>query len=60
MDLDKIKLENLEKNFEYVRLSKEIDSCDNIDQIKKIAKGFCKLYYKQQETLLTIGIPNDN
>lgn len=60
MDPDKIKLENLEKNFEYVRLSNEIDSCDDIEQIKNIAKGFCKLYYKQQETILSIGIPNVN
>lgn len=57
MDPDKIELENLEKNFEYVRLSNEIDNCSDIEQIKKIAKGFCKLYYKQQETLSTIGIP---
>ena len=56
MDPDKINLENLTKSFEYVRMSNEIDSCNDIDEIKNIAKCFCKLYYKQQETLSAIGI----
>jgi len=56
MDPDKINLENLTKSFEYVRMSNEIDSCNDIDEIKNIAKCFCKLYFKQQETLSAIGI----
>jgi len=58
MDPNKINLENLTKSFEYIKLSNEIDSCENIEQLKNIAKCFCKLYYKQQETLSIIGIPN--
>ena len=56
MDPDKISLENLTKSFEYVRMANEIDNCNDIDEIKNIAKCFCKLYYKQQETLSAIGI----
>jgi hypothetical protein len=51
MDPDKITLSNLSKSFEYFKLSKEIDSLDNIESIKNIAKAYCKLYLKQQEVL---------
>lgn len=56
MDTDKISLENLTKNFEYIRMANKIDSYTDIDKIKNIAKCFCKFYYKQQETLSVIGI----
>jgi len=54
MDLDKIELKNLTKNFEYCKLSSQIDNCQNLDEVKSIAKAFCKLYFKQQETMSTI------
>jgi len=57
MDPDNIKLSNLSKMFAYSQLASEIDSCDDSDTLKKIAKSFCKLYYKQQETMSIIGIP---
>lgn len=58
MDPNKIHLENLSKIFEYEKISREIDNCENIKQIKNIAKSFVKLYYKQEETLLQIGVKN--
>ena len=58
MDPDKIELRNLSKSFAYAKLASEIDSCDDKDILKNIAKSFCKLYYKQQETMQVIGIPN--
>lgn len=51
MDPDKITLDNLSKGFEYFKLSKEIDSLDNVESIKNVAKAYCKLYLKQQEVL---------
>ena len=60
MDPNDISLDNLSKSFEYTKLAGEIDSCRDIEQIKNIAKCFCKLYYKQQETMAAIGIPNGN
>ena len=60
MDPTDITLDNLTKSFEYTKLASEIDSCRDIEQIKNIAKCFCKLYYKQQETMTAIGIPNGN
>ena len=57
MDPDTIKLSNLTKSFEYTKLASEIDSCDDRDTLRNIAKSFVKLYYKQQETLSVIPIP---
>ena len=56
MDPDTIKLSNLTKSFEYTKLASEIDSCDDRDTLRNIAKSFVKLYYKQQETMQIIGL----
>jgi len=56
MDPDKIELENLSKSFEYFKISSEIDSMEDIEQIKNIAKCYYKLYLKQQEVVLSLGI----
>jgi hypothetical protein len=60
MDPDSIELSNLSKQFAYTKVASEIDSCDNRDELKNIAKSFCKLYYKQQETMKLIGIVDGN
>jgi hypothetical protein len=51
MNPDKIELENLSKSFEYFKLSAEIDSIDNMEDLKNIAKCYFKLYLKQQEVV---------
>ena len=58
MDPDSIELSNLSKSFEYTKLASEIDSCDDRDELRNIAKSFIKLYYKQQETMSVIGVQN--
>ena len=58
MDPNDIVLENLTKNFEYERIAREIDSCENIDQVKNIAKSYVKLHLKYQETLASLRIDN--
>ena len=58
MDPDSIELSNLSKMFAYTKIASEIDDCDDREMLKNIAKSFCKLYYKQQETMQVIGIPN--
>lgn len=49
MDPNEIELDNLSKSFEYIKASTEIDSINDIDELKKIAKCYFKLYLKQQE-----------
>ena len=60
MDPDQIEIGSLSKNFEYIKIANEIDSCDDRETLRNIAKSFCKLYYKQQETMQVIGIPDGN
>jgi len=49
MNPDSIELENLSKSFEYF-----IDSIENIDDAKNIAKCCFKLHLKQQEVMLKL------
>jgi len=56
MNPEDIELEDLSKIFEYEKISREIDTCENIEQIKDIAKSFVKLHLKQQEVILQIGL----
>jgi hypothetical protein len=56
MDPSKINLESFSKLFEYEKLAREIDNCDDIERLKNVAKSYVKLYFAQQETLLTLGI----
>lgn len=51
MDLNKIELEGLAKEFEYQKLVNELDKCDSIDEIRSIAKCYIRLHFKQQEVL---------
>ena len=57
MDPSNIELTNLAKSFAYTKLASQIDECEDKNELKNIAKAFCKLYYKQQETIATIGLP---
>ena len=59
MNPDEITLSSLTKSFEYTKIANEIDDCNSIDMLKDLAKSFCKLYYKQQETLSIIGTAPD-
>ena len=49
MNPDTIELSNLTKSFEYVKFSNQIDSINDIEDLRKLAKCYFKLYLKQQE-----------
>lgn len=55
MDPNDIKLDNLSKIFEYEKISREIDSCEDVELLKNISKSYVKLYFKQQETVASMG-----
>ena len=60
MDSDTIELKHLSKSFAYQQIATEIDNCDAREMLNNIAKSFAKLYYKQQETISIIGVPDGN
>ena len=51
MDPNKIKLEDVNKLFEYEKLSRDIDSIDDIEILRNYSKSYIKLYLKQQEVV---------
>jgi hypothetical protein len=51
MDPSKINLSNVTKLFEYEKISREIEQCDDVDILKNIAKSYIKLYFAQQEVI---------
>jgi hypothetical protein len=51
MNPDSIELQNLSKSFEYFKVASEIDSLEDIDDAKMVAKCYYKLYLKQQEVV---------
>jgi len=49
MDPSDISLESTSRLFEYEKLSREVENCDNIDELKKMCRCFIKLHLKHQE-----------
>jgi len=51
MNPDEITLEDLGKSFEYFKACTEIDSIEDVEDLRLIAKAYMKLYLKQQEVV---------
>lgn len=56
MNPDNIELENLSKSFEYFKYASEIDSIDDVEKLRDIAKCYYKLYLKQQEVVANLSL----
>jgi hypothetical protein len=56
MNPNEIELKNLNKIFEYERLSRELDNCENLEEIREKAKYCIKLYLSTLETFSNIGV----
>jgi len=55
MDPNDINLESISKLFEYEKHARLIDEM-NFEELKNFAKSYCKLYLRQQEVLVTLGM----
>jgi hypothetical protein len=55
MDPDKVKLESLNKLFEYEKLARDIDSIDDIETLRDLSKSYVKLYLSQQEAISNLN-----
>ena len=56
MDPNDIKLDNLSKIFEYEKISREIDSCNDVELLRNIAKSNIKLFLQQEEAIASLSI----
>tara|TARA_R110000868_G_scaffold68159_12_gene201555 strand:+ start:706 stop:912 length:207 start_codon:yes stop_codon:yes gene_type:complete len=52
MDPSEIELNSVTKLFEYEKISREIDQCNHIEDLKNIAKSYVKLNLAQLELFL--------
>jgi hypothetical protein len=55
MNPENIKLSNINKSFEYEKISRDIDSIDDLKTLKNLAKAYIKLYLQQQEIICNLG-----
>jgi hypothetical protein len=51
IDPNEIELESINKLFEYEKISRDIDSIDDIEIVKNFARAYARLYLKQQEVV---------
>ena len=58
MNPDDIQLTSVAKSFEYEKLAREVDTIDDIEDVKKMLKSYIKLYLKQKETFSSIAMMN--
>jgi len=55
MNPEEIKIESIDKLFEYEKHARLIEELD-FNELKKFAKLYCKLYIKQQEVISSLGM----
>jgi hypothetical protein len=55
MDPSKIEINSISKLFEYEKISREIENCEDIQLLKNISKSYVKLYFAQQECLTELN-----
>jgi hypothetical protein len=56
MHPDDIVLTNTAKLFQYQIQVREIDECDDIEELRVALKGVLKLFMKQQEVVASLGV----
>ena len=54
LDPESVKLSSLNKQFEYEKIARELDECNDLELMRRAAKCFLKLQLKQLETLSAI------
>jgi hypothetical protein len=56
MDHDQVKLESVSKLFEFEKISRELDTCTNIDLMRNLCKCYVKLYLALEERMQNMNL----
>jgi hypothetical protein len=56
MDHEDFKLESVSKLFEFEKISRELDTCTNIDLMRNLCKCYVKLYLGLEETMQKLDL----
>jgi hypothetical protein len=59
MDPNEIKLETVDKMFEFEKHSRVIDDL-SVEELRNFSKLYCKLYLKQQEVIKSLSVVGGN
>jgi len=55
MNPDEIELDTIDKLFEYEKISRELDSCADLNYLRNFCKCYFLLYMKQQEVVANMA-----
>ena len=58
MDPNSITLNTPSKSFAYEKMSRDIEDCKDVKILQNALRCYVKLYFKQQETMSIIGLPD--
>ena len=50
-----IELTSVSKNFEFEKLSRDIEDIEDVESLRNMLKCYVKLYFKQQETIASFA-----
>jgi len=53
---DKLELQSISKLFEYERISREIENCSDLDELKNLCKCYVKLYFSLEEMIQNLNL----
>lgn len=56
MEPDKLELQSISKLFEYERISREIENCSDLDELKNLCKCYVKLYFSLEEMIQNLNL----
>ena len=59
---DQFSFKSIAKQFEYEKICREIDSCSDVDDLRKMLKSYVQLHFRTQETImedLMLGLDKD-
>ena len=60
LDPSSVELSSPSKQFAYEQMSRDIEKCTDVKVLQDALRCYVKLYFKQQETISVIGLPNIN
>lgn len=56
MEPDSLELQSISKLFEYERISREIENCSDLDELKNLCKCYVKLYFSLEEMVQNLNL----
>lgn len=56
MNHEEINLESISKLFEFEKISRELESCSDVEQLRNICKCYVKLYFSLEEMMQNLNV----